>query len=87
MSDIGQRVEQILLNKVKLVGENEQTYIGYPAELIKEYTALASDVDREARVQEIEACLELFISTPTHEFVKNLNSRLEALAVESLESK
>jgi hypothetical protein len=48
-------------------------------------TTAPTDIDKSARIQEIKACLDLFVNTPTHEYVQNLNARIKALESEEVE--
>lgn len=45
-------IEEILVNRIKFIGKNEQIYTGYPAELIKELTDLCTKRETLARGQE-----------------------------------
>jgi hypothetical protein len=47
-------VEQILLNRVKLIEDDSWSLIGSPNSLIKELETLISTAVREARVDELE---------------------------------
>lgn len=44
------KAEQILLNRVKFIGENEWTLLGCPDDVIKEL----AKIEREARISELE---------------------------------
>ena len=52
-ADIEKAVEAILLKRIKNIGDNEQLYVGYPAQLIEELCA----VFRTAIQQAFEAVM------------------------------
>ena len=62
-------IEQVLVNKIKLIGEKDQTYLGSPAELIKELAQSIIDQGfirkKDVRLDE-EKLMEVFNSNETN---------------------
>ena len=50
MDKLGQVIERVLLNRIKVIGHNDQTYNGYPSILIKELAFAIDDYLRSNKV-------------------------------------
>lgn len=47
-------IEDTLANRIKLIGDEDQLYTGYPNQLIDELTEAVSQVTQQERVEELE---------------------------------